>query len=149
LLDAQGDVWVTDFGLAKTMGDDGDLTRTGDMLGTLRYMAPERFQGTADVRADVYSLGLTLYERLTFRPAFHGDDRESLVARVTRGGPPTPRSLNPSVTRDLETVVLKAIAREPSHRYATPGELVEDLQRFVDDRPVRARLTSLPSQLAR
>jgi WD40 repeat protein/serine/threonine protein kinase len=138
LLDDTGNVWVTDFGLAKA--DDGDnLTNTGDIVGTLRYMAPERFNGQGDVRSDVYSLGLTLYEMLTLRPAFDETDRNKLVKQVMHDEPPRPRKINAKVPRDLETVVLKAIARDPAQRYQSPAEMADDLKRFVEDRPVRAR----------
>jgi serine/threonine protein kinase/WD40 repeat protein len=140
LLDLQGTVWVTDFGLAKEEGDD--LTRTGDVVGTLRYMAPERFSGGADARSDVYSLGLTLYELLTLRPAFEESDRGRLVSRLTRDEPPRPRKRDRHVPRDLETIVLKAIAKEPARRYQSAADLAEDLGRFLADRPVRARRTS-------
>jgi WD40 repeat protein/serine/threonine protein kinase len=142
LLDEQGNVWVTDFGLAKADSDGDDLTHTGDIIGTLRYMAPERFSGQGDLRSDIYSLGLTLYEMLTLRSAFDEVDRNKLVKQVMHDEPPRPRKLNPSVPRDLETVVLKAIARDPAHRYQTPAEMAEDLKRFVEDRPVRARRIS-------
>src|SRR5262249_44167563 len=79
LLDDTGNVWVTDFGLAKAASDSDDLTHTGDIVGTLRYMAPERFNGQGDLRSDVYSLGLTLYELLALRPAFAAPDRNKLV----------------------------------------------------------------------
>jgi WD40 repeat protein len=102
-------------------------------------MAPERFNGQGDVRSDVYSLGLTLYELLTLRPAFDEADRNRLVKQVMHDEPVRPRKLNPGVPRDLETVVLKAIARDPAHRYQTPGEMADDLKRFVEDRPVWAR----------
>jgi WD40 repeat protein/serine/threonine protein kinase len=139
LLDGQGNVWVTDFGLAKVATDRDNLTHTGDIVGTLRYMAPERFNGLGDVRGDVYSLGLTLYELLTLRPAFDETDRSRLLAQVMHGEPPRPRQVNPEVPRDLETVVLKAIAREPARRYQTAAELAEDLRCFAEDRPIRAR----------
>ena len=141
LLDAQGNVWVADFGLAKA-SDGEDLTHTGDVVGTLRYLAPERLRGQSDPRGDVYSLGLTLYELLTLRPAFDATDRERLIQQVTQGEPPRPRQLDRGVPRDLETIVLKAIAREPAQRYATAGALAEDLQRFLEDRPIRARRVS-------
>jgi serine/threonine protein kinase/WD40 repeat protein len=141
LLDDTGNVWVTDFGLAKAQSDD-DLTHTGDIIGTLRYMAPERFNGQGDLRSDVYSLGLTLYEMLALRPAFDEADRNRLIKQVMHDEPARPRKLNRSVPRDLETVVLKAIAREPAQRYQTPAELAADLNRFVEDRPVRARRIS-------
>jgi serine/threonine protein kinase len=138
LLDAQGTVWVTDFGLAKTEGA-GELTRSGDVVGTLRYLAPERFAGRSDPRGDVYSLGATLYELLTLRPAFDEPDRARLIERVTHGEPPRPRQVDGRIPRDLETVVLKALAREPADRYATAEALADDLRRFLLDRPIRAR----------
>jgi formylglycine-generating enzyme required for sulfatase activity len=148
LLDETGNVWVTDFGLAKA-ADDGDLTHTGDIVGTLRYLAPERFSGQGDVRSDIYSLGLTLYELLALRPAFDESDRNRLVKQVMHDEPARPRRLNPGVPRDLETVVLKAIARDPAHRYQTPAEMADDLKRFVEDRPVRARRVSEAERLWR
>jgi serine/threonine protein kinase/WD40 repeat protein len=141
LLDDTGNVWVTDFGLAKA--DDGDnLTHTGDVIGTLRYMAPERFNGQGDVRSDVYSLGLTLYELLTLRPAYDEPDRNKLVKQVMHDEPPRPRKINLAVPRDLETVVLKAIARDPAHRYQTPAAMADDLKCFIDGRPITARRTT-------
>src|SRR5262249_6225739 len=148
LLDDTGNVWVTDFGLAKA--DDGDnLTHTGDIVGTLRYMAPERFNGQGDLRSDVYSLGLTLYELLALRPAFDEADRNKLVKQVMHDEPARPRKVNRAVPRDLETVVLKAIARDPAHRYQTPAAMADDLKRFVEDRPVRARRVSETEKLWR
>jgi formylglycine-generating enzyme required for sulfatase activity/serine/threonine protein kinase len=148
LLDETGHVWITDFGLAKA--DDGDnLTHTGDVIGTLRYMAPERFNGQGDLRSDVYSLGLTLYEMLALRPAYDEVDRNKLFRQVMHDEPARPRKLNPGVPRDLETVVLKAIARDPAQRYQTPAEMAEDLKRFVEDRPVRARRASEAEKLWR
>jgi serine/threonine protein kinase len=138
LLDTQGAVWVTDFGLAKS-DDSDELTRTGDVVGTLRYMAPERFQGRADRRSEVYGVGLTLYELLTLRPAFQASHRGELIEQVRHREPPAPRTLDRRIPRDLETIVLKAVAKEPARRYATAGELAEDLRRFLDDRPIRAR----------
>jgi serine/threonine protein kinase/WD40 repeat protein len=149
LLDDTGNVWVTDFGLAKATSDSDDLTHTGDVVGTLRYMAPERFNGRGDLRSDVCSLGLTLYELLALRPAFDDADRNKLVKRVMHDEPVRPRKFNPSVPRDLETVVLKAIARDPAHRYQTPAEMAADLKRFVEDRPVRARRVSNAERLWR
>jgi hypothetical protein len=134
LLDEQGTVWVTDFGLAKAESDPENLTESGDLVGTLGYMAPERFRGQGDVRADIYSLGLTLYELLTLRPAFEETDRNRLLRTVMHDEPPRPRKANPAVPRDLETIVLKATARDSAHRYRTPNDLADDLRRFVDDR---------------
>ena len=148
LLDAQGTVWVADFGLAK-LDDRQDLTRTGDILGTLRYMPPEAFEGRHDARGDIYSLGLTLFELLAFRPAFDEPDRGRLIRRVTAGDPPRLGRLNPGVPRDLQTIVHKAIDRDPAHRYPTAADLADDLKRFLADRPVRARRASGSERLLR
>jgi serine/threonine protein kinase/WD40 repeat protein len=142
LLDETGNVWVTDFGLAKAASDSDNLTHTGDIVGTLRYMAPERFNGQGDLRSDVYSLGLTLYELLVLRPAFDESDRNRLVKQVMHDEPMRPRKHNRSVPRDLETVVLKTIARDPAHRYRTPAEMAGDLKSFIDGRPITARRTT-------
>jgi serine/threonine protein kinase len=141
LLDGQGTVWVADFGLAKA-SDSDDLTHSGDIVGTLRYMAPERFDGRCDPRSDVYSLGLTLYELLARRPAFDKADRAELIRQVTCEEPPRLRSLDPAVPRDLETIVHTAIEREPARRYPGAAALADDLRRFLDGRPVRARRIS-------
>ena len=140
LLDLRGTVWVTDFGLAKVAGPGGDnLTHTGDILGTLRYMPPEAFEGRSDVRGDVYSLGLTLYEILTMRPAFDEKDRHKLIKQVTTGEPAHLDKIRREIPRDLVTIIHKAIDRDPNHRYASAGDLAADLQRFLDDEPVLAR----------
>jgi hypothetical protein len=148
LLDTQGTTWITDFGLAKAAETDG-LTSQGDVVGTRRYMAPERFRGESDPRSDVYSLGLTLYELLTLRPAFAASERAGLIERIQHEEPPRPRKLEPHVPRNLETIVLKAIAKEPAQRYPTAGELAEDLRRFLDGRPITARRSSPPEQFWR
>jgi serine/threonine protein kinase/WD40 repeat protein len=149
LLDLQGTVWVTDFGLAKAAAEEQALTHSGDIIGTVRYMAPERFEGTSDGRGDIYSLGVTLYELLTFRDAFPSTDRNVLLRRMLNTEPPRPRRVNPDVPRDLETIVLKGIARDPAHRYQTAAELAADLRRFLEDRPVRARQITAPERLWR
>jgi WD40 repeat protein/serine/threonine protein kinase len=148
LLDAQGTAWVTDFGLAKA-ADSENLTHTGDVVGTLRYMAPERFRGAADLRSDVYSLGLTLYEMLTLQPAYAETDRNRLIGRILNEEPPRPRKRTPEVPADLETIVLKAMAREPAHRYQTATELAEDCKRFLEDKPIRARPVGAAERLGR
>lgn len=147
LLDASGIVWVTDFGLAKT--EEGDLTSPGDILGTIRYMAPERFKGHSDPRSDVYALGATLYELLVLRPAFEGCDRATLMAEIASDDPPRPRSLDRRIPRDLETIVLKAMARDPARRYATAEALADDLGRFLENRPIQARRSSSTERLWR
>jgi len=135
LLDRQGTLWLTDFGLAKD--DTEDLTRTGD--GTLRYMAPERFHGVSDPRTDVYALGVTLYELLTLRPAFPEGDRVLLLRQIAQEEPPRPRAVDPTIPRDLETIVLKAIEKDPARRYPTAAALADDLRCFLADRPIKAR----------
>jgi WD40 repeat protein len=138
LLDPKGNVWVADFGLAKAT-DTRDVTEAGDLLGTIRYMAPERFEGKCDARSDVYALGLTLYELLALRPAFAAANRQSLIRQVMHEEPEPLGRLVPHLPRDLETIVAKAIARDPAGRYPTAGALAEDLGRFQDDKPIRAR----------
>jgi tetratricopeptide (TPR) repeat protein len=133
--------WVTDFGLAKMVNAD-DLTATGDILGTLQYLPPECLTGRADARSDVYGLGATLYELLTLEPPHSADSPARLIKLVADTDPRPPRELNPAVPRDLETIVLKALAREPRARYATAREMAEDLEAFLEDRPIRARRTS-------
>ena len=145
MLDIAGRVWVTDFGLAKVEGSDGP-TRTGDIVGTVRYMAPERFDGWSDHRSDVYSLGVTLYELLTLEPLFGATRQSELIEKVLHDSPEAPRKLDPKIPRDLETIVLKAIAKEPGARYSTAQALGEDLGRFLEDRPIRARRSTTLEQ---
>jgi WD40 repeat protein/serine/threonine protein kinase len=147
LLDVAGVVWVADFGLAKT--EDDGLTRTGDIVGTLRYLAPERFRGECDPRADVYALGLTLYELLVLRPAFPATDRLGLIDQIKADEPPRPRALDARIPRDLETIILKAGDKDPTRRYQTAEELAEDLRRFLADEPIRARRASRGERLSR
>ncbi|WP_422927948.1 protein kinase domain-containing protein [Singulisphaera sp. PoT] len=145
LLDRFGTVWLTDFGLAKATGTQ-DLTHTGDLFGTLRYMAPERFQGRSDIRSDVYALGLTLYELLALRPAFDDRGQAQLVRHITLDEPPKLDALHLNLPRDLITIVHKATAKDPGDRYQTPGALAEDLRRFLEDRPILARRLNLAEQ---
>jgi len=141
LLDLDGIVWVTDFGLAKA-DDTDNLTRTGDLLGTLRYMPPEAFDGKSDARSDIYSLGLTLFELVALRPAYVERDRNKMIKRVTTGDPPRLRKLRKDAPRDLVTIIEKAVDRDPNRRYQTAADLTSDLQRFLDDQPIRARRQS-------
>jgi WD40 repeat protein/serine/threonine protein kinase len=145
LVDVQGNLWITDFGLARD-GDDASLTLSGDVLGTLRYMSPEQAlsrRAIVDQRTDIYSLGVTLYETLTLRSPFEGRDRQETLRKISEDEPRPPRLLNRSIPRDLETIVLKAISRDVSDRYATAEDLADDLRRFLDHRPIRARRPSL------
>jgi serine/threonine protein kinase/tetratricopeptide (TPR) repeat protein len=148
LVDRQGIVWIGDFGLAKAMEQD-HVTQTGGLVGTLRYMAPEQFSGRVDARSDIYSLGLTLYELLTLRPGFDDASRSSLIGQITQGEPVRPRKVNADIPRDLETITLKAIARDPEHRYQSAGDLAHDLQCYLEDRPILARRASVVERLWR
>ena len=149
LLDTRGEVWVTDFGLARIQAEAGlSLTLTGDVLGTLRYMSPESAAGGArrglvDHRSDIYSLGVTLYELLTLQPAVDGSDRQEILRRIAFEEPAPPRRLNADVPRELETILLKAIAKEPESRYATAQDLADDLERFLEHKPIRAKRPTL------
>lgn len=148
ILDSQGTVWVTDFGLAKQLEED-DLTRTGDVVGTLRYMSPEQLDGKADARSDIYSLGLSLYEMLTLRPAFDETTHGKLLQQKSNKTSISTHSINRKIPRDLETIILKACEADPKNRYQTAGELAEDLQRFLDDEPIRARRANPAERLVR
>jgi eukaryotic-like serine/threonine-protein kinase len=141
LLDHHGTVWIADFGLAKLL-DHHTLTATGDLLGTIPYMAPEALRGEGDHRADVYGLGMTLYELVTGTMPFNQSNPAVLIREIGEKDPPTPRTINPRVPRDLETIVLKAIAREPNRRYANAAEMAADLDAFLNDQPIRARRSS-------
>ena len=109
LVDEQQSVWITDFGLAKLAGQD-DLTRSGDVIGTLRYLAPEALGGRTGPENDIYSLGLTLYELITLNSPFGDVSASELLRQVSESQPTRPRKLDPTIPRDLETIVLKAIA---------------------------------------
>ena len=126
LVDRSGNVWLTDFGLAKT--GEAKLTRTGQIIGTLRYLAPERLRGACDLRSDIYGLGLTLYELLTFRSAFDEDDRLSLVANIEHLAPTPPRKIMPSVPRELERIVMRALAKQAKRRYSSAAKMAQALQ---------------------
>lgn len=146
LLDIYGQLWVSDFGLAKDTTEN-DLTHSGDVLGTPRFMAPERFRGWSDPRSDIYSLGLTLYELITLQPAFADRDRALLVKRITCDEPSKPSTFDRQLPRALETILLKAIDKEPAHRYQTAAEMAIDLQSFIDGKPIRARRISRREQV--
>lgn len=148
LLDPQGSLWVTDFGLARFQASPV-LTSPGDLVGTLRYMSPEQAAGqpVIDPRSDVYSLGATLYELLTQQPAFDATSRAECLRQILEDDPTPPRRLNRAVPAELEIVVLKAMAKVPEDRYASAKELADDLERYLDDRPVQARRPGLQAQL--
>ncbi len=141
LLTADGTPKITDFGLAKWLGDDDGHTRTGDIMGTPSYMAPEQAEGRREIgtAADVWALGVILYEMLTGRPPFKGATRLETMEQVRLREPVSPRALNPGVPRDLETITLKCLAKDPGRRYAGAGELADDLRRWIDGVPILAR----------
>ncbi|MBN2445818.1 MAG: serine/threonine protein kinase, partial [Phycisphaerae bacterium] len=151
LLDGRGNLWVTDFGLAL-IGSDPELTLTGDILGTIRYMSPEQSLAKrvgVDHRTDIYSLGVTLYELLTLQPAFTSTDRQELLRQIAVEEPRPPRRINHAIPVELETIVLKAISKDTKERYETAQHLADDLQRFLTDRPIHARPPSLTMRAAK
>jgi serine/threonine protein kinase len=138
-------LWITDFGLAHCQSHAG-LTMTGDLVGTLRYMSPEQALAKrvlVDHRTDIYSLGATLYELVTLEPVFDGSERQELLRQIAFEEPRPPHRLNAAVPRELETILLKALEKNPAERYATAQELADDLRRFLDDKPIRARRPTL------
>jgi serine/threonine protein kinase/tetratricopeptide (TPR) repeat protein len=141
-------LWITDFGLAHCQGQAG-LTMSGDLVGTLRYMSPEQALAqrvVIDHRTDIYSLGATLYELLTLEPAFGGRDRQELLRQIAFEEARPPRRLDKAIPAELETIILKMLEKSPADRYATAQEVADDLRRFLENRPIRARR---PSVLAR
>ena len=151
LVDGTGDLWVTDFGLARIQDAVGP-TRTGDLVGTIRYMSPEQagvIGNLVDHRSDLYSLGATLYELLTLRPVFDGQDRRTLLRQISLEEPVAPRKVDPTIPKDLETIVLKALSKEPRDRYPDASGLADDLRRFLDDLAIRARRPNPAERLAR
>ncbi len=152
LLDSQGVPRVTDFGLAKRIEGDSGLTATGNILGTPSYMPPEQAKGqTADVGplADVYSLGALLYHLVTGRPPFRAATVIDTLQQVIHQEPVAPRQLNPVVDQDLNTVILKTLEKDPARRYASAKQLREELDRYLDGRPVLARPVSSWTRLNR
>ena len=142
IFDSRGTVWVADFGLAKLTETD-DLTNTGDVVGTLKYMAPEQLAGKADARTDIYALGLTLYELLTLQPLCNGETYKDLFTQKQASAHTAPRKINPAIPRDLETIIQKMLEWAPEKRYRSARELSEELHRFLDDVPIRARRIGL------
>jgi len=142
LIDTSDQPRITDFGLAKRLGGDSDLTLTGQVLGSPNFMSPEQAEGhslTIGPASDVYSLGALLYHLLTRQPPFQADTLTTLLKQVLEAEPVPPRSLNPSIPKDLETICLKCLEKEPHRRYATAQALADDLNRFLNREPVLAR----------
>lgn len=140
LLVADGTPKITDFGLARKLDDLGQ-TNTGDLLGTPPYMAPEQARGekTIDHGADIYGLGAILYECLTGKPPFRATNVADTLYQVQYEVPVSPYSLNRSVPIDLDTICMKCLQKDPTHRYASADELADDLKRFQEGRPITAR----------
>ena len=151
LMDGAGKIWLTDFGTSRT--DSGSSSATaGGHVGTLRYMSPEQLVGRTeqlDRRSDVYSLGATLYELLTLERPFVDQASPARMPDTTTHQSASPRHVNPAIPRELETIVQKATAEVPDERYATAGELADDLQRFLRSEPIQTRRRSAAARVAR
>ena len=139
LITDEGQVKVTDFGIARAINTEESLTQTGAVMGTATYFSPEQAEGIGvDGRSDLYSLGVVLFEMVTGRPPFLGDTPVAVASKHVRDHPPAPRELNPSIPPTFEAIILKAMAKDPAHRYGTAEELRADLLRFNEGRSVLA-----------
>ena len=141
ILSPDGRVMIGDFGLAKTMDEDS-LTVTGSLMGTVRYLSPEQAMARripVDHRTDIYSLGATMYELLTFQPAFPGDDDKQVLSAIITKEPTAPRKIGSQVPLELETICLKTLEKAPDARYETARAMAEDLRRYVSDLPIAAK----------
>ena len=140
LLDRSGKIWVADFGLAKT--ENQDLTSTGNIVGTLRFMSPERLDGVSDRRSDIYSLGISLYELLSLQPAFQGASQLQVLEKIRDHAPQRLNTIDSGIPVDLQTIVEKSIEKDPRKRYQTARAMAEDLNLFLRGRPIKARRVS-------
>ena len=151
MVDATSNLWITDFGLARIEADAG-LTMTGDIVGTLRYMSPEQAlakRAVVDHRTDIYSLGATFYELLALRPAYAGRDRQELLNEITLEDPQQLRQVNGRIPVDLETIVGKAMEKNPVDRYETAQELADDLRRYLGHEAIHATPPTVRKRLAK
>ncbi len=145
LLDHQGRIWITDFGLAH-VASELTITRSGELVGTLRYMSPEQAASPTtgvDHRSDIYSLGATLYELLTLQPIFAAEDRLALLYQILEQDPMPPRRIDKHIPIELETIVMKALSKSPGDRYSTAAAFADDLRRFLNEHPIHARRPTL------
>lgn len=149
LLDNENHMWISDFGLARLSEQPG-VTMTGELLGSPLYMSPEQISSDpskVDHRTDIYSLGATMYEWLTLTPPYPGETREQVISKILSSEPLPPRVHNPGIPVDLETICLKAVERDPNHRYRSGGELRDDLRRFLAKQPIRGKRAGLPVRI--
>ncbi len=150
LLDRRGNLWITDFGLARLPDSSYAMTDTGERPGTLRYMSPEQAAGDSarvDRRTDLYALGASLYELLTLEPAVRGSDPQVILREIFERDPVPCRLFNPAIPHDLSNIISKCLSKDPAHRYDTGRELAQDLRRFLAGEPVEARPLQWPSRL--
>ncbi|MEM6690784.1 MAG: protein kinase [Planctomycetota bacterium] len=148
LIDKQNDVWIADFGLAKLSEQQG-VTMTGDVVGTPQYMPPESFDGKYDVQSEVYATGLTLYELLALRPAIEGKNTSDTIRKSIEGVKVSPRKFNAKIPRDLETIAMKSLSHTSKSRYRDAEALRDDLNRFLQHRPIAARRAGLIRRVIR
>src|SRR6516164_853780 len=149
LLDEFGQVRITDFGLAKRLDGSSDLTVTGQVVGTPNYLSPEQAAGkhaALGPASDVYSIGALMYELITGRPPFLANSLQETLLRIQNNQPVSPRALNPALHRDLETICLKCLGKEPERRYGSAQALAEDLQRWLQHQPIEARPVGIPER---